>query len=78
MQENLHGLRDMIYWLICKYGKQKPDTSEGQPGGLSNNIALDISFGTIGHALILARAFKKVRTIRAFSSCVLSRGMALV
>ena len=31
-----------------------------------NDLALDISFGTSGYSLILARAFKDVRTYRYF------------
>ena len=57
-------MRNLIYWFICNYGKSKPP---GPPGDidsantLSNNIAVDISFGTIGYALVLSRTFKSVR-----------------
>ena len=58
MQESLHGMRDMIYSQVCLNGR-----SQVQGSKLSNNVAVDISFGTIGYALVLSRLFKAVREI---------------
>ncbi len=57
-------MRNLIYWFICSYGKSKPVVSEGDKA-LSDNIAVDISFGTIGYALVLSRTFRSV------SACLL-------
>lgn len=42
----MSGIRDFIYGFFS-FAK-------------TNNVALDISFGTIGYSLILARAFQEV------------------
>ncbi len=58
-------MRDTIYWFIKNrtyaLGNQGDISSgDGHSNRLSNDIALDISFGTIGYSLVLSRAFKKV------------------
>ena len=53
-------MRNLIYWFICEHGKRKTPRHD-DPNTLSNFIAVDISFGTIGYALILSRTFKSVR-----------------
>ena len=63
-------MRNLVYWLICKHGKSKLHRHD-DPNRLSNNIAVDISFGTTGYALILSRIFKSVCLGEELGSSVL-------
>lgn len=51
-------MRDMIYWLVSQLLPHK-QTGQGQREA-SHNIAVDITFGSIGYRLALARAFNTV------------------
>ena len=54
------GMRDIIYWFVSNLGRKRPDQSKNN---ISNDIALDVTFGSIGYQLALARAFKIVSWI---------------
>lgn len=47
----------IIYYFVQKFGKR---VMSGDTAAASNNIAMDIGFGTIGYGSIMARPFKKV------------------
>ena len=57
-QEELRitGIRDMIYWFV-QFGPKEASTDIPK---LKNNMAIDISFGTSGFSLVLARPFREV------------------
>lgn len=67
MQDDLRGVRDVIFLFISKYGRKKEVA--GQPGRdnqqqrFSNDLAMEISFGSSGYGLVVARAFRKVTTV---------------
>ncbi len=59
LQEYMKGIRDVIFWFVTNFGPHYDETaSELQ---LKNDLALDISFGSIGYSLIMARPFVKVQ-----------------
>ncbi len=47
------GLNDLLHWLVDQLLDRRGKT-------VSNNIAVDVSFGTIGSYLTLLRQFKQV------------------
>ncbi len=49
-----------MYYLIQFYGKEELKENAQVLSQMSNNIVLDISFGSMGYGLIAARAFKQV------------------
>ncbi len=51
-------MRDMIYWFVGQLVRRKP--SMCKDSDISNGIAVDIAFGTIGFRLALARQFNVV------------------
>ena len=65
LQKYEEGIRDRVYGFV-KYSPSNPANpvdSDGQPVP-KLEMALDISFGTSGYTLALARAFKYVRNYR--------------
>ena len=50
-------MRDIIYYFVQKYGKRVRSGDIEVP---SNNIGIDIAFGTIGYGSVIARPFRKV------------------
>ena len=48
----------MIYLLVKVFGR--PRSGRGEDHMISNDVALDIAFGSFGYFLVLARAFKSV------------------
>ena len=57
LQEYMKGIRDVLYWFVTNFGPRYPPTEANPQSSLKNSLALDISFGSIGYALILARPF---------------------
>ena len=55
----MEGIRDRLYGFVMYSPKHEKGDQAGEP---KTNMALDISFGSSGYALVLARAFKKVCT----------------
>jgi hypothetical protein len=62
LQEDLQGVRDIIYYFNQRYGRRVPS---GDPHGPipSNNLVMDIAFGTIGYGLVVARPYRKVSLV---------------
>ena len=58
-QEQEKSIRDVILWFVNNFGPKDQLNSEPE---LRNDLALDITFGSIGYSLILARGFVKVHT----------------
>ena len=58
-QRPVEGIRDRLYGFVMYSPKHEKGDQAGEP---KTNMALDISFGSSGYALVLARAFKKVCT----------------
>ena len=57
LQKPVEGIRDRLYGFV----KFCPKHVEGQlKGEVKTDMALDISFGSSGYALVLSRAFKTV------------------
>ena len=56
----MKGVRDTLYWFVTNFGPCYPPTDANPEPSLKNSLALDISFGSIGYALILARPFIRV------------------
>ena len=58
LQRPVEGIRDRLYGFVT----YAPKHVKGQEAGQTKtDMALDISFGSSGYALVLARAFKKAR-----------------
>ena len=57
MQRPVEGIRDRLYGFVLYSPKHVKGDKKGQP---KTDMALDISFGSSGYALVLARAFKRV------------------
>ena len=57
MQRPVKGIRDRLYGFVKFSPKHLDGESKGDP---KTEMAMDISFGSSGYALVLARAFKKV------------------
>ena len=57
----MEGIRDRLYGFVMYSPKHTDGDRMGQP---KTDMALDISFGSSGYALVLARAFKKVYILR--------------
>lgn len=57
LQRPVEGIRDRLYGFVMYSPKQEEGPQAGEP---KTDMALDISFGSSGYALVLARAFKKV------------------
>ena len=55
----MEGIRDRLYGFVLYSPKHLEGDQKGQP---KTDMALDISFGSSGYALVLARAFKKVNS----------------
>ena len=53
----MEGIRDRLYGFVMYSPKHEKGEQAGEP---KTEMALDISFGSSGYALVLARAFKKV------------------
>jgi hypothetical protein len=56
----VEGIRDRLYGFVPYSPKHLKGDKKGQP---KTDMALDISFGSSGYALVLARAFKKVVSV---------------
>jgi hypothetical protein len=56
----VEGIRDRLYGFVLYSPKHLKGDQMGQP---KTDMALDISFGSSGYALVLARAFKKVVSV---------------
>ena len=57
LQRPVEGIRDRLYGFV----KFCPKYTEGEyKGDVKTDMAMDISFGSSGYALVLARAFKTV------------------
>ena len=56
-QRPVEGIRDRLYGFVMYSPKHEKGEQAGEP---KTEMALDISFGSSGYALVLARAFKKV------------------
>ena len=59
-QRPVEGIRDRLYGFVLYSPKHLKGDQMGQP---KTDMALDISFGSSGYALVLARAFKKVSSV---------------
>lgn len=59
----MKGIRDILYWFVTNFGPCFPPTEANPQPRLRNSLALDISFGSIGYALILARPFVTVSVL---------------
>ena len=57
LQKQEKSIRDVILWFVNNFGPKDQSNSEPE---LRNDLALDITFGSIGYSLILARGFVKV------------------
>ena len=54
LQQRVSGIRDRLYGFV----RFAPKDNDLHP---RNDLAVDISFGSIGYSLALARPFKRVR-----------------
>ena len=58
LQEQLSGIREKIYWFVAMFGPN--DSHQVSSQRTSNQLAVDLSFGSIGYSLVLAKPFKRV------------------
>lgn len=65
----MEGIRDRLYGFVMYSPKHEKGEQAGEP---KTEMALDISFGSSGYALVLARAFKKVCLNNYYSLKVLT------
>ena len=61
LQRPVEGIRDRLYGFVTYTPKHMDGPDKGRA---KTNMALDISFGSSGYALVLARAFRKVNVHR--------------
>ncbi len=55
-------MRQMIYLLVKVFGRPKDSTTGSKE--ISNDLAINVSFGSFGHYLVLSRAFKSVSGVK--------------
>lgn len=60
LQDSVHGIRDRIYGFVNLAFPISHTSSDESSYFESPTMAMDISFGTTGYALTLARAFHNV------------------
>ncbi len=60
----MKGVRDVLFWFVTNFGPHYDETASDPQ--LRNDLALDISFGSIGYSLIMARPFVKVHATVVF------------
>lgn len=71
-QRPVEGIRDRLYGFV-KFCPKQVDGSE--KGEVKTDMAMDISFGSSGYALVLARAFKTVcqyYQVSVQNTCIIS------
>lgn len=56
-QKPVEGIRDRLYGFVKFCPKQVEGNEKGE---VKTDMAMDISFGSSGYALVLARAFRTV------------------
>ena len=59
----MKGIRDVLFWFVDTFGPHYEPTNDNSMLQIRNDLAMDISFGSIGYSLILARPFVKVSNL---------------
>lgn len=62
----MEGIRDRLYGFVKFCPKQVEGNEKGE---VKTDMAMDISFGSSGYALVLARAFRTVRQFFCINIC---------
>lgn len=62
----MEGIRDRLYGFVKFCPKQVEGNEKGE---VKTDMAMDISFGSSGYALVLARAFRTVCKFLCINTC---------